>query len=163
MAVEGVFKKLNLKDQTEIVVLDAPASFEAELRRLDGVTVKRKLSRSPAAFALAFVTTQGQVNALARDIAAGTTGDAVVWFAYPKGTSRRYKSELNAESRWAPLGAAGFEPVRMIAIDEDWTAVRFRRVEFIKTLTRDPAHIMTAEGRKRAAAPSRPAARRKSS
>jgi hypothetical protein len=34
------------------------------------------------------------------------------------------------------LGAAGFEPVRMVAVDEDWSALRFRRVGFIKTLTR---------------------------
>ena len=35
-----------------------------------------------------------------------------------------------------PMADAGFEPVRMIAIDEDWSAVRFRRVEFIKTMNR---------------------------
>ena len=34
------------------------------------------------------------------------------------------------------MGDAGFEPVRMVAIDEDWSAVRFRRVEFIKTMNR---------------------------
>ena len=34
------------------------------------------------------------------------------------------------------MGKAGFEPVRMVAIDEDWSAVRFRRVEFIKTMNR---------------------------
>ena len=38
------------------------------------------------------------------------------------------------------LGDAGFEPVRMVAIDEDFSAVRFRRVEFIKTLTRGKEH-----------------------
>jgi hypothetical protein len=34
------------------------------------------------------------------------------------------------------MGKAGFEPVRMVAIDEDWSALRFRRVEFIKTMNR---------------------------
>ena len=34
------------------------------------------------------------------------------------------------------MGDAGFEPVRMVAIDEDWSALRFRRVEFIKTMNR---------------------------
>jgi hypothetical protein len=48
------------------------------------------------------------------------------------------------------MGAAGFEPVRMVAIDEDWSALRFRRVEFIKTLERGSARALTAEGRKRA-------------
>jgi hypothetical protein len=34
----------------------------------------------------------------------------------------------------------GFEPVRQIAIDEDWSALRFRRTDFIKSMTRDPEH-----------------------
>ena len=34
-------------------------------------------------------------------------GDAVVWFAYPKGTSKRYKCEFNRDTGWAPMGAAG--------------------------------------------------------
>jgi len=28
---------------------------------------------------------------------------------------------------------AGFDSVRQVAIDEDWSALRFRRVEYIKT------------------------------
>jgi hypothetical protein len=30
------------------------------------------------------------------------------------------------------LNAAGFDCVRSIAIDEDWTGLRFRRAEYIK-------------------------------
>mgnify|MGYP005835701873 CR=1 FL=1 len=41
------------------------------------------------------------------------------------------------------------EPVRQVAIDEDWSALRFRRVEYIKTMTRSFA--MTLEGKAKAA------------
>ena len=34
------------------------------------------------------------------------------------------------------MGEAGFRAVRMVAIDEDWSALRFRRSEFIKNMTR---------------------------
>jgi hypothetical protein len=34
------------------------------------------------------------------------------------------------------LKAAGFDTVRAIAIDEDWSALRFRRTEFIKSTKR---------------------------
>jgi hypothetical protein len=30
------------------------------------------------------------------------------------------------------MRALGFETVRAVSIDEDWTALRFRRAEFIK-------------------------------
>jgi hypothetical protein len=37
----------------------------------------------------------------------------------------------------------------MVAIDEDWSAVRFRRAEFIKTMTRAKEYRMTAQGKAR--------------
>ncbi len=58
---------------------------------------------------------------------------------------------INRDSGWKVLGDAGFEPVRMVAIDDDFSAVRFRRVEFIKTLTRDKRYAMSAKGKVRAA------------
>jgi hypothetical protein len=144
-----VFGKLNLKDHDEIIVLNAPASFEPELASLDGVRIKRSVGDARSiAFSLAFVTTQKEVDAITKAVAKKAAGDAIVWFAYPKKSSKRYTSELGmGTSSWAPLGDAGFEPVRMIAIDEDWTAVRFRRAGFIKTLTRDSRVIMSKEGK----------------
>jgi len=76
---------------------------------------------------------QSEVDALAPKIAARAEGDATVWFAYPKGTSKKYTCDFNRDTGWAKLKKAGFDTVRAIAIDEDWTALRFRRVEFIKT------------------------------
>ena len=140
----ATFEKLNLKNHTGILVLNPPASFEPELAALHGVTVLRNLQPLDAIdFSLAFVTTQKEVDTLAKAIAKRAIGDVVVWFAYPKGTSRKYKSEINRDTGWQVLGQAGFEPVRAVAIDEDWSAIRFRRVEFIKTMTRAKEHRMT--------------------
>ena len=130
------FAKLNLKDQTEIVVLNAPGSFEPELKSLKGVAVRRDAKGGDIGFSLAFVTTQKEVDTPGPQVAKKAKGDAVVWFAYPKGSSKKYKSQINRDNGWAVMGKAGFEPVRMVAIDEDWSAVRFRRVEFIKTMNR---------------------------
>jgi hypothetical protein len=130
----STFEKLNLKNHSTILLLNPPASFEPELAALQAVTILRTLQPLGAIdFSLAFVTTEQQVNSLAQAIASRATGDAVVWFAYPKGTSKRYKSEINRDTGWQVLGQAGFEPVRAVAIDEDWSALRFRRVEFIKS------------------------------
>jgi hypothetical protein len=146
----STFEKLNLKDQATILVLNPPASFEPELAALYAVTILRTLDPLEAIdFSLAFVTTQKEVDTFAKAIAKRAKGDAVVWFAYPKGTSKRYKSEINRDTGWQALGQAGFEPVRAVAIDEDWSALRFRRVEFIKTMTRAKEHRMTAQGKAR--------------
>jgi hypothetical protein len=148
----STFDKLNLKEHRQILVLNAPQSFEPELKTLRGVTIQRDLkSAGEIEFSLAFVTRQQEVDALGKAIAKKAKGDAVVWFAYPKGSSKRYKSEINRDSGWQILGDCGFEPVRMVAIDEDFSAVRFRRVDFIKTLTRGQEHRMSAQGKARAA------------
>jgi hypothetical protein len=129
----SVFEKLNLKDRQEIVVLNAPASFEPELARLAVMTIDRHFeSVAETEFVLAFVTRKSEVDELAAQIAKRTKGDAVVWFAYPKGTSKKYKCDFNRDTGWDALKAAGFDTVRAVAIDEDWTGLRFRRVEFIK-------------------------------
>jgi hypothetical protein len=129
----NIFDKLNLKSLTKILVLNAPPSFEPELAALRGITI----SRSPRGlgeieFSLAFVTRQKEVDQLAGSIVKIAKGDPVVWFAYPKGTSKKYQSEINRDNGWQALKQAGFDTVRMVAIDEDWSALRFRRAEFIK-------------------------------
>ena len=117
-----VWGKLNLKDQTAVLVVNAPPSFESQLKALDGVTVKRRPADVKSFdFSLAFVTRQKEVDDLARVVAKKAKGDA------------------------------GFEPVRMVAIDNDWTAMRVRRVEFIKNLTRPESFALSTEGKKRTA------------
>lgn len=128
-----IFEKLNLKGHQEILVLRAPASFEPELARLPVVTIHHHLESVPQIrFALAFVTRKNEVDTLAPQIVARAQGDATIWFAYPKGTSKNYKCDFNRDTGWDALKAAGFDSVRAIAIDQDWTALRFRRKEFIK-------------------------------
>lgn len=128
-----LFKKLNLGTHQEIIVLNAPDSFESELKQLKGVKILRDPGKPKnVKFGLAFAITQAQLDRAAKLFAAGSEGDAVIWFAYPKGTSKRYQCEFNRDSGWGVIVGAGFESVRMVAIDEDWSALRFRRTQYVK-------------------------------
>jgi hypothetical protein len=130
----GIFEKLNLWAQQEIVVLRAPDSFAPELAGLPVLTIHHHIeSVAQIAFFLAFVTRKAEVDALAAQLAARAEGDATIWFAYPKAASKRLKCDFNRDTGWDALKAAGFDSVRAVAIDEDWTALRFRRIEFIKS------------------------------
>jgi hypothetical protein len=133
----SVFGKLNLKAQREIVVFNVPASFESQLAQLAQVSIVRD-PKKPAAvqFALAFVMRQAELDRLAKLLAQGSSGDALLWFAYPKGSSKRYTCDFNRDTGWQVIRKAGFESVRQVAIDEDWSAVRFRRVEYVKAAAR---------------------------
>jgi len=77
------------------------------------------------------------------------SSDAIVWFSYPKGTSKKYTFDFNRDRGWECMGKYNFEPVRQIAIDEDWSSLRFRNVKHIKKLTRSLQSTLTEEAKKR--------------
>jgi hypothetical protein len=128
-----IFAKLNLRDQPEILVVNSPDSFEKALSALRGIKVHRRLAAAGALqFALVFVTQRGELDRLAKALTSRASGDVVLWFAYPKGTSKKYSCDFNRDDGWDLLRQSGFDSVRQVAIDADWSALRFRRVEFIK-------------------------------
>jgi hypothetical protein len=131
-----LFKKLNLTQQTDILVLHAPASFETELHALHDVTIHRDIQALPQLdFSLVFANKQAEVDAMAVLLAQQMQGDVLLWFAYPKATSKSYSCEFNRDTGWDVLRSLGFDTVRQVAIDDDWSALRFRRVQYIKVKT----------------------------
>ncbi len=147
----ALFKKLNYKSQDSIVILNSPMEFSDEQKAMSAICNVENDSNKieDIEFVLSFVQTVGEVNSIISSIAPKVKGDAVVWFAYPKKTSKKYKAEINRDFGWDMLGNFGFEAVRAVAIDEDWSALRFRKVEYIKTMKRKKLRAMTDEGKKR--------------
>jgi hypothetical protein len=153
------FTKLNLGTLRTLLVLGAPPEFEPEVAALQGVVIHRAPADAMDAsgavkylFALAFARTLAERDDFSAQLVAATEGDAVVWLAYPKASSRRLRGEFTRDSGWAVLGAGGFEPVRQVSLDGDWSALRFRRVAFIKAMNRHPDGAESAVGRARALA-----------
>ena len=153
MTVTPLFKKLNFKQHKEILILNSPTEFGAELKAMqDCTTIKTDIkSINEMEFALTFVKTQTEIDKIVPLIDKKLKGDGIVWFAYPKGTSQKYKSEINRDKGWDILGKADFETVRQVAIDDDWSALRFRKVEFIKTMNRRTDFAMTKDGKTKTA------------
>ncbi|HVX10288.1 MAG TPA: hypothetical protein VHC22_03865 [Pirellulales bacterium] len=103
------------------------------MARLQDVTILRDPKSTKAFhFALAFAVKQAEVDRLAKALCRKAAGDALLWFAYPKGSSKQYQCDFNRDTGWDAVRAAGFDSVRQISIDDDWSALRFRRVEYIK-------------------------------
>lgn len=71
----------------------------------------------------------------------------------PQRNFQKYTCKFNRDTGWAVLGELGFEPVRQVAIDADWSALRFRRVEFIKSMTRDASMAISKSGKARLSKP----------
>ena len=92
---QNIWAKLNLKDHETVFVLSAPESFESEIERLQSVEVKRRLGRSKNIdLFLAFVKNQSEIRQLASKVGK-FEGDAVVWFAYPKKSSKNFSCDFS--------------------------------------------------------------------
>jgi hypothetical protein len=148
-AMDPLLKKLQFKEG-RLTVLGAPAALGPVISgwadEPEVAKVANRLGKHET-FVLCFVQSPADIARQAPRVAAALPADGVVWFAYPKKSSPQYNPELSRDDGWQPLGDAGWEPVRQVAVDEQWSAVRFRRVEFIETMTRGRA--MSAEGKRR--------------
>lgn len=146
--MNAILKKLNYKKEKSLLVLQPPAEFEEVLIDFGQyLTIERSVSSKPVEFALVFCTKLQEVEEFSQQIDQVLIEDGLFWFAYPKGSSKRYKCEFNRDNGWLALGALGYEPVRMVALDDDWSALRFRKAKNIKTISRNPDHILSEEGK----------------
>ena len=51
--------------------------------------------------------------------------NGALWVSYYKGTSK-FKTDINRDSIWEIGRQHGLDAVRQIAVDDDWSAIRFK-------------------------------------
>ncbi|SFL99524.1 hypothetical protein SAMN03159341_113131 [Paenibacillus sp. 1_12] len=148
MSVNPLIQKLQYKDQGEaVLVLNPPQVYEEVIDQFKG-EVHREVLHDSYPFVQVFGASNETVQSLARLGVTVLSEDGLLWLCYPKKTSKKYKSsDCSRESVAFLLGTEGFEPVRQIAIDEDWSALRFRHVDRIKSMVREFA--VTEKGKQR--------------
>jgi hypothetical protein len=109
-------KKLNLKAGTKLRVLGKPKDVD-----LDDVDVT---SLANVEDVLVFVTKTADLDRLATPMIDAARADRIAWAAYPK--AGQLGTDLNRDILAKELQKRGAQPVRQIAIDEVWSALRFR-------------------------------------
>ncbi len=136
--MENLLVKLNYKEGMTIYVMNAPEVFDNYLKLLPkDILVKKEISSTDKPeFVIVFVTAKAELEKMSQVFVPLLKGDAVVWISYPKGTSKKYKCDFNRDTSGEILSPYNMLPVRQISIDEDWSTLRFRKVEFIKSITR---------------------------
>lgn len=152
--MDAVFKKLNFKGQKQVFVINAPDSFDVHISSIsETTTISPKITENDRIeFAIVFVTKQKEIEKMAKAIIPKMEGDAILWMCYPKGSSKKYSCDFNRDNGWEMMGAYNLESVRMVAIDEDWSALRFRKMEYIKTFNRNEKMALSAVGKLKAKA-----------
>jgi hypothetical protein len=72
--------------------------------------------------ALVFVSSAAAAREMLAAHRADLTRPDALWIAYPKGN----RADINRDSLWPIVGEYGLRPITQIALDEVWSALRFR-------------------------------------
>jgi len=112
--------KLQLKPGQSVFVADPPSGMTLDLPpewpRTDDL--------DDADAALFFAVKRSDLERLRSQLVAVARKDRLVWLGYPK--ARQLGTDLNRNSLWELLVGDGIRPVRQIAIDDTWSALRIR-------------------------------------
>lgn len=146
-----LLKKLNYKNQERILILNSPNEFHKSMAEIKMETEvdRNENTANNYVFVLIFVKSCNEIIRITGKLEEFTAPSAILWFAYPKKSSKKYKSDINRDDGWQPIGDLGYEPVRQVAIDDDWSALRFRKAEEIKTMKRSSSMAISKEGKTR--------------
>ena len=107
-----------------MLVLNAPAGYVESLDELPaGTTLSTDVSTGSFDFVQVFARDQAELDQLKATAVGSVTYDGLFWVCYPKKTSK-IKSDLTRDTLWNQFD--GLRPVAQVAIDDTWSAIRFR-------------------------------------
>ena len=127
MADIALAKKLQIKPGMKTAIINAPLGYADKL----GLGSNSDLSTTPGStldFVLAFATKAKELNKLIYWVKRALKSDGMFWIAYPKGGSTT-KTDLNRDILRGEVLKLGLSGVSLVAIDDTWSAMRFRPTE----------------------------------
>jgi hypothetical protein len=124
-------KKLLIKANSRWLLYNAPANYLDSLNPLpDGAEFVFNTSGNFNGIQL-FVTDSAGLAAELKVIVPLLKADTVFWIIYPKKTSN-IPTDLAMMGSWTEPEVYGLRPVASAAVNETWTALRFRPIEQAK-------------------------------
>lgn len=120
-----LLKKLGIKANSSIALLDAPEGFRESLGRLPGGATLRDKSGRGCDLTMWFVRSSQELNRWIKKIAVDLD-DGLIWIAWPKKTSAVVSDLSQVSVRGAGL-ASGLVDFKVCAIDATWSGLLFKR------------------------------------
>ena len=133
--MKNLLDKLNYKGQKRISVINDEGAFiQSIYSEINDLVIDQKIDpRYPYEFIIIFVKTIAEVEQIAPITIHNLKADGVLWFCYPKKTSSKYSSDIDRDHGWKVLNDSGLYGIRLVSIDQDWSAFRFRNKKYIKS------------------------------
>jgi len=132
--MKTLLEKLNYKGQKRILLINAEKNFKlAPLKEIKDIQIDNKIDpRYPYDFMIIFVRKVTEVKEIVPVALHNLAVDGVLWFCYPKKSSKKYSSDIDRDHGWKALSDLDFFGIRLLTIDDDWSAMRFRNIKYIK-------------------------------
>jgi len=127
MSSQSLLEKLQLKEEKNLLLQGLPLSIEKQFLKFSfskNVTPLLKIKKVD--FALIFAFSQKQLKEILKEVVPALHADSKFWIAYPKASSK-IASDLSRETSWDFIAAYGYETVRLVAVDNLWSAARFKK------------------------------------
>ena len=122
--MQDTIKKFKFKNSG--VIINAPAAIVAEFEKLGFKTTFDKSAKSTNT--VVFINNQQEYLDFLKNQLSNIVADSVLWFAYPKGTAK-IKTDINRDTIRVTGEEFGITTVTAIAIDDTWSALRFRPID----------------------------------
>jgi len=124
--MKDIIKKFRFKDSG--VIINAPKEIETEFIKIGFKTVFNKKEKSKNT--LVFINNSKEYQTFLKNDLKNLEPDSVLWFAYPKGTSK-IKTDINRDSIRETGEEYGITTVTAISINDTWSALRFRPINMV--------------------------------
>jgi hypothetical protein len=131
----SLIKKFRLHTVKHALILFPPSGF---IEKLGSFPEGLEISQIPGEnhdFVLLFVANEQEFSERIRQALAALGYDSLFWLAYPK-KSAVIAVDLSRDRVWKLMIPTGLRPVTQIALDETWSALRFRPIELVVTKDR---------------------------
>jgi len=122
MSDKPVAERLQVKGDRRLAVVGASAVVDSKI----GVRTQR-CDISEANVILLFAADRGQLVSTLPSMLKKAPQDAIIWIAYPKLTSK-LAGDLSRNLIHALAAESGLDTVSQVAIDDDWAAMRVKRI-----------------------------------
>jgi len=118
-----VARKLQVPAAATVVVLGRPDGVDLGIPD-DCVVVSDPASAADAQAVIGFLVHAADLETVAGPALAAAREDRLAWVAYPK--SRQLGTDLNRDVLAGLVADHGVQPVRSVAVDGVWSALRLR-------------------------------------
>ncbi len=124
MSDKPILQKLLLKPGYRAAVLNAPESYYPVLDSFPKDVELVEVFVGKFDFIHYFATKKAELEREVPDLKEAMKPTTLLWISYPKG--KAIPTDLNRDSLAKALAEFGLQPVAMVAIDDVWSAMRFK-------------------------------------